>query len=177
MDAAGLRPARRHRRLDRPGQSTPEERRQAYAADICYASASEIGFDVLRDRLATASADLVTTEPDVVLIDEADSVLVDEALVPLVLAGSAGGSRRRARAWREIAGRLLPRLHYEVDDERRNVYLTDAGTRVAEQALGGINLYAEAEPGPADPAQRGAARPRPCCSGTSTTSSGTTGSS
>ncbi len=123
--------------------STPQERRQAYAADICYASANEIGFDVLRDRLAVAPADLVTTEPDVVLIDEADSVLVDEALIPLVLAGSAGGTDAGEDIAR-IAGRLLPRLHYEVDDERRNVYLTDAGTRVAEQALGGINLYAEA---------------------------------
>ena len=78
-----------------------------------------------------------------VLIDEADSVLVDEALIPLVLAGSAGGTDAGEGIAR-IAGRLLPRLHYEVDDERRNVYLTDAGARVAEQALGGINLYAEA---------------------------------
>ena len=122
--------------------STTQERRQAYAADVCYGSASEIGFDVLRDRLATSVADLVTTEPDVILIDEADSVLVDEALVPLVLAGSAGAADS-GREMAEIAGRLLPRLHYEVDDERRNVFLTDAGTRVAEQALGGINLYAE----------------------------------
>ena len=122
--------------------STPEQRRQAYAADVCYGSASEIGFDVLRDRLATSVAGLVTTEPDVILIDEADSVLVDEALVPLVLAGSAGAADS-GREMAEIAGRLLPRLHYEVDDERRNVFLTDAGTRVAEQALGGINLYAE----------------------------------
>ena len=122
--------------------STPQERRQAYAADICYASANEIGFDVLRDRLAAAPADLVTSEPDVVLIDEADSVLVDEALIPLVLAGAAGGTDTGEEMAR-IAGRLLPRLHYEVDDERRNVYLTDAGTRLAEQALGGVNLYAE----------------------------------
>ena len=28
-----------------------------------------------------------------------------------------------------------------MDDERRNVYLTDAGARIAEQALGGIDLY------------------------------------
>ena len=70
--------------------SPPEQRRQAYAADICYASANEIGFDVLRDRLAVADDDLVTVPPDVVLIDEADSVLVDEALIPLVLAGSVG---------------------------------------------------------------------------------------
>ncbi len=122
--------------------STPQERRQAYAADVCYGSASEIGFDVLRDRLATSVADLVTEEPDVILIDEADSVLVDEALVPLVLAGSAGAADS-GREMAEIAGRLLPRLHYEVDDERRNVFLTDAGARIAEQALGGINLYAE----------------------------------
>jgi preprotein translocase subunit SecA len=122
--------------------STPQQRRQAYASDVCYGSASEIGFDVLRDRLATSEADLVATEPDVILIDEADSVLVDEALVPLVLAGSAGAADS-GREMAEIAGRLLPRLHYEVDDERRNVFLTDAGTRIAEQALGGINLYAE----------------------------------
>ncbi len=123
--------------------STPEERRQAYAADVCYASANEIGFDVLRDRLAVAPGDLVTAEPDVVLIDEADSVLVDEALIPLVLAGSAGGADAGGEMAR-IAGRLLPRLHYEVDDERRNVYLTDAGARLSEQALGGLDLYAEA---------------------------------
>ena len=122
--------------------STPEERRRAYAADVCYGSASEIGFDVLRDRLVTSLDDRVTTEPDVILIDEADSVMVDEALVPLVLAGSAGAADS-GQEMAGIAGRLLPRLHYEVDDERRNVFLTDAGTRIAEQALGGINLYSE----------------------------------
>ncbi len=121
--------------------STPEERRQAYRADICYASANEIGFDVLRDRLAVSAGDLVTVDPDVVLIDEADSVLVDEALIPLVLAGSVGDTDP-VQDMALIAGRLLPRLHYEVDDERRNVFLTDSGARIAEQALGGIDLYA-----------------------------------
>jgi preprotein translocase subunit SecA len=122
--------------------SSPEERRAAYAADVCYASANEIGFDVLRDRLAVAAGDLVTVAPDVVLIDEADSVLVDEALIPLVLAGSVGDTDP-VQDMAEIASRLLPRLHYEVDDERRNVFLTDAGARIAEQSLGGLNLYAE----------------------------------
>jgi preprotein translocase subunit SecA len=122
--------------------STPDERRQAYARDVCYASANEIGFDVLRDRLAVAADDLVTVPPDVVLIDEADSVLVDEALIPLVLAGSVGDADP-VQDMAQIASRLLPRLHYEVDDERRNVFLTDAGARIAEQSLGGIDLYAE----------------------------------
>jgi preprotein translocase subunit SecA len=122
--------------------STPDERRQAYAKDVCYASANEIGFDVLRDRLAAAADDRVTVPPDVVLIDEADSVLVDEALIPLVLAGSVGDADP-VQDMAQIASRLLPRLHYEVDDERRNVFLTDAGARIAEQSLGGIDLYAE----------------------------------
>jgi preprotein translocase subunit SecA len=121
--------------------STPDERRRAYAADVCYAPVSEIGFDVLRDRLAVAVDDLVTAGPDVLLIDEADSVLVDEALIPLVLAGSSGDAES-GRQMAEITRRLLPRLHYEVDDERRNVNLTEAGARIAEQALGGIDLYA-----------------------------------
>ncbi len=69
-------------------ESSPPERRRAYAAQVTYAPASEIGFDVLRDRLCTDIADLIAAPPDVVLIDEADSVLIDEARVPLVLAGA-----------------------------------------------------------------------------------------
>ena len=54
---------------------------------------SEFGFDVLRDRLVTDTADLVAGDPDVALIDEADSVLIDEARVPLVLAEKRGRDR------------------------------------------------------------------------------------
>ncbi|HEY4852455.1 MAG TPA: accessory Sec system translocase SecA2 [Streptosporangiaceae bacterium] len=121
--------------------STPAERRRAYAARVTYAPVSEIGFDVLRDRLATDVADLVLPDPDVVLVDEADSVLIDEALVPLVLAGAADeGDADLGMV--EIVRGLRPGLHYEVDDDARNVQLTDAGARAAEHALGGIELYA-----------------------------------
>jgi preprotein translocase subunit SecA len=120
--------------------STAAERRRAYAARVTYAPVSEIGFDVLRDRLVTDIADLVAADPDVVLIDEADSVLIDEARVPLVLAGAAEIAdidREMAR----IAAGLVPGQHYEVDEDARNVYLTSAGERAAERALGGIDLY------------------------------------
>jgi len=121
--------------------STPEQRRAAYAAQVTYAPVSEIGFDVLRDRLVTDVADLVTADPDVLLIDEADSVLIDEALVPLVLAGATGETDSDAEMAEVVRG-LRPGLHYETDDQGRNVSLTDAGARAAERALGGINLYA-----------------------------------
>jgi preprotein translocase subunit SecA len=121
--------------------STPEERRQAYEAQVTYAPISEIGFDVLRDRLVTDPADLVAAPPDVLLIDEADSVLIDEALVPLVLAGAAAGADADL-GMAEIVRGLRPGLHYETDDEGRNASLTDEGSRAAERALGGIDLYA-----------------------------------
>ena len=121
--------------------STPQQRRRAYAAQVTYGPASEIGFDVLRDRLAADAADLIVPRPDVVLIDEADSVLIDEARVPLVLAGAAdAGDLDSAMA--EVARGLRPGLHYEVDAGARNVQLTDVGARAAERALDGVDLYA-----------------------------------
>jgi preprotein translocase subunit SecA len=120
--------------------STPEERRRAYAAQVTYLPVSEAGFDVLRDRLVTDEASIVVPGPDVVLVDEADSVLIDEAMVPLVLAGSADTAEADT-AMAVIARTLRPRTHYEVDDEGRNVALTDTGARSAERALGGIDLY------------------------------------
>ncbi|GHH69972.1 protein translocase subunit SecA [Streptosporangium violaceochromogenes] len=118
---------------------TPEERRAAYAQDVTYGSVSEIGFDVLRDRLRTRVADLVVPPPDVALVDEADSVLVDEARVPLVLAGAAdpGDAVPETAA---LVRRLVRGYHYEVDDQARNVHLTGKGIDTVEQALE-IDLY------------------------------------
>jgi preprotein translocase subunit SecA len=96
---------------------------------------------VLRDRLRTESDEQIVPALDVAVIDEADSVLIDEARVPLVLAGAAeDGSADHQMA--RIVQRLMRRRHFEVDDDGRNVSLTDAGARVVEEALGGIDLYA-----------------------------------
>ena len=122
--------------------STPAGRRRAYAAQVTYGAVSEFGFDVLRDRFATSVAGIIAGAPDVALIDEADSVLVDEALVPLVLAGAAD-SGEAGLDMAEVVRRLRPGRDYLIDDDRRNVHLTDAGTRAVEAALGGINLYTD----------------------------------
>jgi len=120
--------------------STAAERRRVYAAQVTYAAVSEFGFDVLRDRLVTDTADLVAGDPVVVLIDEADSVLIDEARVPLVLAGAAE-TANIDREMARIAAGLRPGQHYEIDEDGRNVSLTSAGAGAAEHALGGIDLY------------------------------------
>ncbi|MEZ0074738.1 accessory Sec system translocase SecA2 [Planotetraspora sp. GP83] len=119
--------------------SSPEERREAYSRDVTYAAVSELGFDVLRDRLRTDPADLVVPTPQVALVDEADSVLVDEARVPLVLAGAAdpGAAVPEMAA---LVRRLSRGYHYKIDEEGRNVFLTAKGTDTVEKALG-IDLY------------------------------------
>ncbi len=108
------------------GESTADERREAYKCDITYASVNEIGFDVLRDQLVTDVDDLVSPNPDVALIDEADSVLVDEALVPLVLAGTTHRETPKVEIIR-LVGELIAGKDYDTDADSRNVHLTDAG--------------------------------------------------
>ncbi|MWA04462.1 accessory Sec system translocase SecA2 [Actinomadura sp. LD22] len=120
--------------------SAPDERRAAYRADVVYGPVSEIGFDLLRDRLVTDPAGAVQAAASVALIDEADSVLVDEAMVPLVLAGAADLDPADPR-YADLVRRLRPGLHYATDEEARNVQLTAAGSREVERVLG-LDLYA-----------------------------------
>lgn len=121
---------------------TAEERRDAYSAQVCYGAVSEIGFDVLRDRLVTGVDELVQQPPEVAIVDEADSVLVDEARVPLVMAGSVDAGYADEEV-AKIVRRLRLGLHYETDPDGRNAWLTSAGASVVEKALGGIDLYDE----------------------------------
>lgn len=119
-----------------------DHRKDAYARDVCYGSVSEIGFDLLRDRLRTDLDQIVQPEPDALIIDEADSVMIDEAKVPLVLAGSLpvgddGGSMAA------IAAQLVAEEDYETSADGTQVNLTDAGLVRVEKLLGVDDLYAE----------------------------------
>lgn len=118
----------------------PQERRQAYQSDILYGSINELGFDVLRDQLITRREDAVACLADVAIVDEADSVLVDEALVPLVLAGNEPG-RSPSGKITDIVRTFVKDEDYVTDSDRRNVFLTDQGTRRVEAALGVSSLY------------------------------------
>ncbi|MBY6707250.1 accessory Sec system translocase SecA2 [Rhodococcus sp. BP-241] len=123
-------------------ESTADERRAAYGCDVTYASVNEVGFDVLRDHLVDDVDTLVSPTADVAVVDEADSVLVDEALVPLVLAGSIDQDVSADDVLDAVRS-LDADTDWEVDTDRRNVFLTDAGAEKLEDALGGIDLYSE----------------------------------
>ena len=66
----------------------PAERREMYNRNITYGTASEFGFDYLRDNgMATCVDDQVQRDHYFCIIDEADSILVDEARTPLIISG------------------------------------------------------------------------------------------
>ncbi|MFC1765381.1 accessory Sec system translocase SecA2 [Planctomycetota bacterium] len=111
------------------------ERQQAYACDITYGTAREIGFDYLRDHLCRNTADLVQRPHHVVFVDEADSILIDEARIPLVIAGSVDSEVMNLYDAVTVARSLKPETDYDIDEHARNTFLTDKGITTAEALL------------------------------------------
>ncbi len=122
---------------------TPEERKAAYACDITYATANEVGFDYLRDQLALQPSEQVHRPFSSAVIDEADSILIDEARIPLVIAGGEFEEEILAIRADRLVRQLHPGLHYQAEQHFRNATLTDEGIRRVEAAFGCGNLFAE----------------------------------
>ena len=120
---------------------TPAERKPAYAADITYGTNNEFGFDYLRDNMAMRRKDMVQRGHHYAIIDEVDSILVDEARTPLIISGRLADSARWYKDFARIAARLQPGIHYEVDEKKRQVLVTEEGVAAVEQAVGVENLY------------------------------------
>lgn len=131
-------------------EHSPEQRRQAYGAQICYCTAKELGFDYLRDQAALQLGQvdlnfqlqtLVLQEPEgkmpqpmlrglcMAIIDEADSILLDEAITPLILSRAIKDETQlaRLRLALHLARQLWPKSHYEVDAARQACQLTEDG--------------------------------------------------
>jgi preprotein translocase subunit SecA len=120
-----------------------EERRRAYACDITYATANEIGFDHLRDGLALFPREQVQRPFASALIDEADSILIDEARIPLVIAGGEAGGQPLAYQVDRVTRFFRRGRHFTLDEYARNIALTDAGIRAIETSFGRSNLFEE----------------------------------
>jgi len=74
-------------------------------------------------------------------VDEADSILIDEARVPLVIAGLKDKTEIDSLGLSDTIKRMIPREHYQTDDAKRNVLLTDSGLEYVEQKLECGNLF------------------------------------
>ncbi len=124
----------------------PPERKKNYDCDLTYVTNSEVGFDYLRDNMATAMGDVVQRPFNYCVIDEVDSILVDEARTPLIISGQIERPTEKYIQAAEVSSALNKEDHYEVDEKARNVLLTDEGFAEAERLLGVTDLYDPEDP-------------------------------
>ncbi|MGG6265684.1 preprotein translocase subunit SecA [Leptolyngbya sp. AN03gr2] len=125
---------------------SPIERQKNYACDITYATNSELGFDYLRDNMATSMEEVVQRPFNYCVIDEVDSVLIDEARTPLIISGQVERPTEKYLQAAGVARALKRDDHYEVDEKQRNILLTDEGFIAAEQFLGVSDLFDPNDP-------------------------------
>ncbi|SCX19516.1 preprotein translocase subunit SecA [Lachnospiraceae bacterium YSD2013] len=92
---------------------TPQEKQEAYACDITYVTNNELGFDYLRDNMATYEKDLVLRGLHYAIIDEVDSILIDEARTPLIISGQG----TKSTSIYSMADMLAKQLHRGKDIE------------------------------------------------------------
>ncbi|MBD2177133.1 preprotein translocase subunit SecA [Pseudanabaena sp. FACHB-1998] len=124
----------------------PVERRKNYNCDITYATNSELGFDYLRDNMATSIEEVVQRPFNFCVIDEVDSILIDEARTPLIISGMVERPTEKYLGAVQIADQLQKETHYEVDEKQRNVVMTDEGFELAENLLGVKDLFDQQDP-------------------------------
>ncbi|WP_456698262.1 preprotein translocase subunit SecA [Aeromicrobium sp. P5_D10] len=119
----------------------PAERREAYAADITYATNNELGFDYLRDNMADDIAECVQRGHNFAVVDEVDSILIDEARTPLIISGPTEDEVKWYGEFAKIVGAMKVDEHYEVDEKKRTISVTEQGIDKVEDQLGIDNLY------------------------------------
>lgn len=147
----------------RSGQS-PQEKHQAYLADVVYGTNNEFGFDYLRDNMAFSLEDRVLRGLHFAIVDEVDSILIDEARTPLIISGASEDS---SELYKRI-NRLIPGLrraelvegegprgglapapdddgHYTIDEKQRHVELTEAGHEHIEAQMISEGLLEEGD--------------------------------
>jgi preprotein translocase subunit SecA len=132
-----------------------DQRREAYASDITYATNNELGFDYLRDNMCVRKEDKVQRGHNYGIIDEVDSILIDEARTPLIISGRGDKSSEVYQQTDKLA-RKLKRItvveldskeehdeyegDYIIDEKARTATLLPSGVKKAEEFFGIENL-------------------------------------
>jgi len=119
----------------------PDARREAYACDITYGTNNELGFDYLRDNMASSIDDCVQRGHHFAIVDEVDSILIDEARTPLIISGPTQDEVRWYDEFAKVASRLTKDVDYEVDEKKRTISVLEPGITKVEDHLGIENLY------------------------------------
>lgn len=121
-------------------ESPIADKQQAYAADVTYSVNFELGFDFLRDSLASDPALRVQRKRAYAIVDELDSILLDDARTPLIISGLGPDSSEQVRAAWNVARKLTPGTDFHVVEKDHLATLTDQGWASAEAMLRSAGL-------------------------------------
>ncbi|QBJ61795.1 preprotein translocase subunit SecA [Pseudoalteromonas sp. DL-6] len=134
----------------------PQQKKQAYEADITYGTNNEFGFDYLRDNMAFSIDERVQRPLFYAVVDEVDSILIDEARTPLIISGPAEDS---SELYTEI-NTIVPLLElqekedeegiegdgdFTIDEKSKQVHLTERGQIKVEELLTERGLIEEGD--------------------------------
>lgn len=111
-----------------------EQRRDAYACDVTYATNNELGFDYLRDNMKYERGQMVQRGHFFAIVDEVDSILVDEARTPLIISGPLDDRSDLYNTINEFIPLLSPE-DYEIDEKQRSANFSEEGTEKLENML------------------------------------------
>ena len=123
-------------------ETNHEERPKQYNSDVVYATNNEIGFDYLRDNLKGDFESLCFKKDAFAIVDEVDSILIDEARTPLVISAESTASIDLYPKINKII-KLFKDTDFELNEEGKNILLTNEGMEFAEQLLLENNLIKE----------------------------------
>ncbi|WP_284163865.1 preprotein translocase subunit SecA [Frigidibacter sp. SD6-1] len=121
-----------------------QEKREAYRADITYATNNELGFDYLRDNMKGSLEEMAQRGHNFAIVDEVDSILIDEARTPLIISGP---SQDRSELYNTL-DKYIPELqpdHYKVDEKTRNATFTEDGNEYMEKRLQASGVLPESQ--------------------------------
>ncbi len=119
----------------------PVSKKEAYGADITYATNSELAFDYLRDNMARDLSQASQRTLYYAIVDEVDSILIDEARTPHIISGQSEESTEKYYQYARWAARLNDPDDFEVDLKHKSASLTETGIAKMERWTGIKNIY------------------------------------
>ncbi len=125
-------------------QQPEDEKAQAYACDVTYATNNELGFDYLRDNMKSELSQMHQRYHNFAIVDEVDSILIDEARTPLIISGPA---QDRSELYKVI-DTIIPDVqeeHFTLDEKARNATFTDEGNEWLEDVLTARGILPEGQ--------------------------------
>lgn len=108
------------------------EKKASYACDVTYCTNNELGFDYLRDNMATDLRDMMQRGFNFAIVDEVDSILIDEARTPLIISAPAAQSNEIYNDCQRFV-KILREEDYSKDEKESHIYLTESGVGKAER--------------------------------------------